>query len=96
MTSGGDYTALSELPVNQKWYFVILIDSCRFQGHPGALRRRNIDLEIWDDLFFESVKILVIPKPTSESISYIGSQIDTFHRKHKNMEGNHNPIGPKS
>ena len=51
-------------------YFIIFIDSCGFQGHPGALRRRNIDLEIWDDYFFESVKILVIPKPTSESISH--------------------------
>ena len=51
MTSGGDYMALSELPVNQKWYFIIFIDSWRFQGHPGALRRRNMDLKIWDDFF---------------------------------------------
>ena len=51
MTFGGDYTSLSELPVNQKWYFIIFIDSCRFQGHPGALRRRNIDLEICDNYF---------------------------------------------
>ena len=45
-TSGGDYLDLSELPVNQELYFIIFIDSWRFQGHPGALRRRNIDLEI--------------------------------------------------